>query len=173
MTIGSKIAIFAGITSVSALAIYLWLRSKKKAPLDGQSNLASSTSLTNTSSNQTTTAIAKPTTQEISTAASEVITQLGGQTKQASDYAFANSPVPLPGDMTVSEIQALNEYCKLPDGQTTITKVQLSAGRLTTNTTINYDMQTKRGIANTLRDRAGQKQSYDDYFNKLKSFRGC
>ena len=175
MNTGAKILLLLGVTGVAGIGIYLYLKNKnavQTSPSVPSTPPAAGLIASQPPTNQYT----QPTTKEVASAATDFIQQTAQQTQQAAQYAYKDSPVPLPSDLSVLEIQSLTNYCKLPDGKLLNVAYHAGGGSglfSNTSSSINYDINTKWGLANTLRDRAGQQQSYDDYFNKLKTYRGC
>jgi len=186
MSTGTKVLVIVGVVGVLGVGVFLYLKMKKtpggtagtQTPTPGSSGSSLTTNPISGSTGSTIgqgpgTSIVTPgvTNEELKAGAGEVFEQTKQTIEQAIDIMFKDSPVPLPTDMTLKELQNLKDFCTLPEGKQLAHMLQPKIGNGLSG--LSADINTRYGLSNVLRDRAKPGISASDYFAKLKAYRGC
>jgi len=172
MSTATKILAVMAVLGVAGAGFYLYLKNQNKNSTPVSGGQAGNTLLPgpNPPGSQV-----QPTKEDMKAAAEHVLDQTNETVKQAAEVLFQDSPVPLPKDMSIMELQGLKDFCSLKEGSKWICKPGRPglSGLSMPDCSLNMDISTRWGLSNHLQDRSGASIKMDEYYGKLKSYRGC
>ena len=147
MNTTAKIILGVSVLGLTAVSLYLFFKNKKDGSANGVPNPPNGTSsLTSSSGSQ----ISSP--------------QGNAQPIVTSNIPTNKPTIPLPNDLSIEQMQAVKDFCSLPDGKQRNMLM------------LNLDLNTKWGLVNTfyyINFQGKVGMSLSDYNNGIKKYLGC